>query len=179
MTTQITTHAISYGEDPPKIRIRDLYKSFGAKRVLNGVSLDIPAGTSFVIIGRSGSGKSVLLRCLLGLIPPDSGLIEFDGENILSLSRQRKKDIHRRINHRVGMLFQNAAFVKRFGSYAASREALLAREDPRFLRSGSGVTDHGAASLSARSKRRLSENRAAGPSPSMPLGCIQLLTRII
>ncbi|MBQ5516563.1 MAG: ATP-binding cassette domain-containing protein, partial [Acetobacter sp.] len=70
MTTPITTHAISYGEDPPKIRIRDLYKSFGTKRVLNGVSLDIPAGTSFVIIGRSGSGKSVLLRCLLGLIPP-------------------------------------------------------------------------------------------------------------
>ena len=128
MTPPITTHAISYREDPPKIRIRDLYKSFGTKRVLNGISLDIPAGTSFVVIGRSGSGKSVLLRCLLGLIPPDSGLIEFDGENILSLSRQRKKDMHRRLNHRIGMLFQNAALFDSLTVWENVTFGLLARK---------------------------------------------------
>ena len=66
-------------ETTPKIRIRGLYKSFGNKVVLDGVDLDVMPGTSMVVIGGSGSGKSVLLKCVLGLLEPDDGLIEIDG----------------------------------------------------------------------------------------------------
>lgn len=89
----------------PKIRIRNLCKSFGAKTVLDGVDLDVMPGTSMVIIGGSGSGKSVLLRCILGLIEPDDGSIEIDGENLLTAPRPRQETLRRQI----GMLFQNAA----------------------------------------------------------------------
>lgn len=90
---------------PPKIRIRDLHKSFGDKKVLDGISLDVPKGTSFVIIGGSGSGKSVLLRCILGLMTPDSGSIEIDGEDVLAASAKRRDQLRSEI----GMLFQNGA----------------------------------------------------------------------
>ncbi len=58
-------------DETPKIRIRGLYKRFGNKRVLDGVDLEVPQGTSMVVIGGSGSGQSVLLKCVLGLIGPD------------------------------------------------------------------------------------------------------------
>lgn len=89
----------------PKIRIRGLTKSFGPKKVLDGIDLDVETGTSFVIIGGSGSGKSVLLRCILGLVTPDSGSIEIDGEDVLTASGKRREELERQI----GMLFQNAA----------------------------------------------------------------------
>ncbi|GBR48072.1 ABC transporter ATP-binding protein [Acetobacter pomorum] len=89
----------------PKIRIRDLHKSFGTKKVLDGVSMDVAQGTSFVVIGGSGSGKSVLLRCILGLITPDSGIIEIDGENVLEAPEKRRE----KLRSEIGMLFQNAA----------------------------------------------------------------------
>jgi phospholipid/cholesterol/gamma-HCH transport system ATP-binding protein len=57
----------------PKIAVRGLEKSFGRKRVLDGVEIDVGAGESLVIIGGSGTGKSVLIKCLLGLMRPDSG----------------------------------------------------------------------------------------------------------
>ena len=63
----------------PKIRIRGLRKAFGDKMVLDGIDLDVMQGTSMVVIGGSGSGKSVLLKCILGLIAADSGTIEIDG----------------------------------------------------------------------------------------------------
>jgi phospholipid/cholesterol/gamma-HCH transport system ATP-binding protein len=56
-----------------KIKIRNLRKSFGSKHVLQGIDLDVPNGQSVAIIGASGTGKSVLLKCILGLIKPDSG----------------------------------------------------------------------------------------------------------
>ncbi|QHI96174.1 ATP-binding cassette domain-containing protein [Aristophania vespae] len=89
----------------PRIRIRGLKKSFGPKVVLDGIDLDVQAGTSMVIIGGSGSGKSVLLRCILGIILPDEGTIEIDGEDILRASPMRQEELRRKI----GMLFQNAA----------------------------------------------------------------------
>ena len=91
--------------DVPKIRVRGLRKSFGDKCVLDGVDLDIMPRTSMVVIGGSGSGKSVLLKCILGLIEPDAGTIEIDGENILKAPRQRREQIR----NRIGMLFQNGA----------------------------------------------------------------------
>jgi phospholipid/cholesterol/gamma-HCH transport system ATP-binding protein len=89
----------------PKIRLRGLRKAFGEKPVLDGVDLDVMPGTSMVVIGGSGSGKSVLLKCILGLIEPDAGRIEIDGEDLLGMNRRRRTAARARI----GMLFQNAA----------------------------------------------------------------------
>ena len=89
----------------PKIRLRNVRKSFGEKLVLDGIDLDIMPGTSTVVIGGSGSGKSVLLKCILGLLEPDAGMIEIDGIDILPLPRRDQEAIRSRI----GMLFQNGA----------------------------------------------------------------------
>ena len=64
----------------PKIRLKNLHKRFGDKIVLNGLNLDVGKGESVVIMGGSGSGKSVSLKCLLGLLTPDEGQVEIDGE---------------------------------------------------------------------------------------------------
>ena len=89
----------------PKIRIRGLCKSFGEKVVLNGLDLDVMPASSMVVIGGSGTGKSVLLKCVLGLLEPDDGVIEIDGQNILTLPRREREEVRARI----GMLFQNGA----------------------------------------------------------------------
>jgi phospholipid/cholesterol/gamma-HCH transport system ATP-binding protein len=88
-----------------KIRLRGLAKAFGPKQVLDGVDLDIRAGHSMVILGGSGSGKSVTLKCILGLIRPDAGLIEIDGRDLSTLTRKQREEV----NDRIGMLFQNGA----------------------------------------------------------------------
>ncbi|MEO9190246.1 MAG: ATP-binding cassette domain-containing protein, partial [Acetobacteraceae bacterium] len=89
----------------PKIRVRGLRKSFGAKNVLDGVDLDVATGSTTVVIGGSGSGKSVLLKCILGLIAPDSGTIEIDGRDILAMTGTQREQVRSGI----GMLFQNGA----------------------------------------------------------------------
>ena len=89
----------------PKIRIRGLRKAFGSKLVLDGVDLDVAAGTSMVVIGGSGSGKSVLLKCILGLIEPDAGVIEINGHDVLQMDRHERE----RVNACIGMLFQAGA----------------------------------------------------------------------
>lgn len=89
----------------PKIRIRGLKKAFGAKRVLDGVDLDVMPGTGMVIIGGSGTGKSVLLKCILGMIRPDAGEILIDGEDVLKAKPARA----RVLRDQIGMLFQNGA----------------------------------------------------------------------
>jgi phospholipid/cholesterol/gamma-HCH transport system ATP-binding protein len=89
----------------PKIRIRGLTKRFGDKVVLDGIDLDVAPRTSMVVIGGSGSGKSVLVKCILGLIEPDSGSIEIDGQNVLVMNRRDAEVVRASI----GMLFQNGA----------------------------------------------------------------------
>ncbi|MHB1217954.1 MAG: ABC transporter ATP-binding protein [Alphaproteobacteria bacterium] len=89
----------------PKIRIRGLRKAFGPKKVLTGLDLDVNARESVVIIGGSGTGKSVLLKCILGLLTPDAGSIQIDGEEVIGMSAGERE----RVNHKVGMLFQGAA----------------------------------------------------------------------
>jgi phospholipid/cholesterol/gamma-HCH transport system ATP-binding protein len=89
----------------PKIRIRGLHKSFGDKVVLDGVDLDIAPQTSIVVIGGSGVGKSVLLKCVLGLIEADGGTIEIDGRDVLRMSASEREQV---LSH-TGMLFQNGA----------------------------------------------------------------------
>jgi phospholipid/cholesterol/gamma-HCH transport system ATP-binding protein len=87
------------------IKIVDLYKSFGRKPVLQGLSLDIEWGETMVIIGQSGSGKSVLLKHLIGLLRPDRGEIYIDGQEISRLPQEELQ----RIARKFGMLFQSAA----------------------------------------------------------------------
>ena len=89
----------------PKIRIRNLRKRFGDKQVLDGVDLDVMAGTSMVVIGGSGTGKSVLIKSILGLVEPDEGTIEIDGRDVLRMGRRERETVNRGI----GMLFQAAA----------------------------------------------------------------------
>jgi phospholipid/cholesterol/gamma-HCH transport system ATP-binding protein len=82
-----------------------LTKSFGPKRVLDGVTLDVPDGQNTVIIGYSGSGKSVTLKCIVGLIEPDAGRVVVDGEVVGNLSREGLAELRGRI----GYVFQFAA----------------------------------------------------------------------
>jgi len=89
----------------PKIRLKDVKKSFGQKVVLDGVSFDITAGESLVIIGGSGTGKSVTLKSILGLITPDSGIVEVDGEDVTTMNSQSREAMMQKF----GMLFQGGA----------------------------------------------------------------------
>jgi phospholipid/cholesterol/gamma-HCH transport system ATP-binding protein len=84
------------------IRMENVKKAFGDNHVLQGMNLEIPKGTSMVIIGGSGTGKSVALKCILGLIKPDSGMIYVDGKDATKGDRDR-------FLARFGMLFQGAA----------------------------------------------------------------------
>ncbi|WP_374763964.1 ABC transporter ATP-binding protein [Yunchengibacter salinarum] len=88
-----------------KIALEDVHKSFGPKHVLRGLSLSVAAGQSLVVIGGSGTGKSVMLKCVLGLITPDSGNIRVDGQEVTGLSDTARKAVLTRF----GMLFQGAA----------------------------------------------------------------------
>jgi phospholipid/cholesterol/gamma-HCH transport system ATP-binding protein len=87
------------------IEVRDLKKSFGTNSVLDGVSLQIEKGESVVIIGRSGGGKSVLLKHLIGLLKPDAGEVLIEGENIVPMNERQLL----RVRRKFGMLFQSAA----------------------------------------------------------------------
>jgi len=89
----------------PKISLRGVTKAFGEKQVLRGVDLDVAAGESVVVIGGSGSGKSVLLKCILGLMRPDRGSIKVDGEETVGLRNHGRSDVMRKF----GMLFQGGA----------------------------------------------------------------------
>jgi phospholipid/cholesterol/gamma-HCH transport system ATP-binding protein len=87
------------------IRVIDLHKSFGGTRVLQGVNLDVEKGETLVIMGQSGSGKSILIKHLIGLIMPDRGEIYVDGVEITSLSEEERYKVRRKF----AMLFQGAA----------------------------------------------------------------------
>ena len=89
----------------PKIAVAGLYKSFGAKKVLRGVDLEVGTGESVVVIGGSGSGKSVLLKCILGLQRPDAGSIKVDGRETVGVDNRTREEMRRQF----GMLFQGSA----------------------------------------------------------------------
>lgn len=90
----------------PVIRVRGLRKSFGTQEVLKGIDLDVPPGQVTTIIGKSGSGKSVMLKCIAGLLKPDSGEIYFRGQKIDQHSGRKLKDTFRR---KLSYMFQNNA----------------------------------------------------------------------
>ncbi len=87
------------------IRVHDLWKSFGEKEVLRGVTLEIPEGTTFVVLGASGSGKTVLLKHVIGLFKPDRGTVQVDGTEISSLTGRALTEARQVF----GMVFQGAA----------------------------------------------------------------------
>jgi phospholipid/cholesterol/gamma-HCH transport system ATP-binding protein len=89
----------------PKIKLTDVTKRFGRKVVLNGINLAIEPGESFAIIGGSGSGKSVTLKCILGLLDPERGSIQIDGEELVGAPTRERE----RIGRKFGMLFQGGA----------------------------------------------------------------------
>jgi len=89
----------------PAIELRGVHKAFGALRVLDDVSLSIPAGRGFCILGRSGTGKSVMLKHIIGLMEPDAGQVLVEGRDITGLSSRALSPVRQRI----GFLFQNAA----------------------------------------------------------------------
>jgi phospholipid/cholesterol/gamma-HCH transport system ATP-binding protein len=88
-----------------KIEVRGLKKAFGRKVVLDGLDVEVGVGESLVIIGGSGTGKSVLIKCILGLMRPEAGSIRIDGEETVGLRRAGRE----RLMHKFGMLFQGSA----------------------------------------------------------------------
>jgi phospholipid/cholesterol/gamma-HCH transport system ATP-binding protein len=107
----------------PKLRLRGVRKQFGDKVVLDGVDLDVMPRTSLVIIGGSGSGKSVLLKCVLGVIEPDAGSIEIDGRDLMTMPRAAREEARAQI----GMLFQNGALFDSLPVWENVAFGLLAR----------------------------------------------------
>lgn len=87
------------------IEAKHIYKSFGKHQVLKDVSIQFDKGKTNLIIGQSGSGKTVLMKCLVGLFSVDKGSVEYDGRNISNMTFHQKKSIRKEL----GMLFQNAA----------------------------------------------------------------------
>jgi phospholipid/cholesterol/gamma-HCH transport system ATP-binding protein len=110
------------------IEVRSLRKCFGSHRILEGVTFKVDRGESIVIIGRSGGGKSVLLKHLIGLLNPDSGSVLIDGENICDLNEREAL----RVRSKFGMLFQGAALF----------DSLTVEENVAFaLRKQKGLTE--------------------------------------
>jgi phospholipid/cholesterol/gamma-HCH transport system ATP-binding protein len=90
---------------PSKISLRGVTKAFGPKQVLRGIDLEVTPGESMVVIGGSGTGKSVLLKCILGLMQPDDGSIKIDGVETVELGDHGRSQVMRKF----GMLFQGGA----------------------------------------------------------------------
>lgn len=163
--------------DAPKISMKDVYKSFGSKKVLQGVSLDVRKGESLVIIGGSGTGKSVTIKCILGLIKPDSGQIEVDGEDVINMGGKNREVLM----HKFGMLFQggalfdslkvwqNIAFVLMQGKHKLSaRDAKeVAIEKLKQVGLGADVADLSPAELSGGMLKRVGLARAIAGNPQM------------
>jgi len=96
---------MSYSDDNPMIELKGIHKSFGAHHVLRGLDLKIPRGRTTVVIGRSGTGKSVLLKHIIGLLEPDQGQVLVDGVDLRTLDGSQLLSLRKRF----GMCFQNAA----------------------------------------------------------------------
>ncbi len=156
----------------PKISLRGVHKRFGPKHVLNGVDLDIAAGESMVVIGGSGTGKSVMIKCILGLLRPDSGTIEVDGKDVTHLTGRALADHQARF----GMLFQGGALFDSLavwrnvsfalgGSAAVRRDAAIAVLARVGL--GTEVADLRPSELSGGMQKRVALARAIAASPEI------------
>ena len=161
------------------IQVRDLWKAFGDKEVLRGVSLDVPEGTTFVVLGASGSGKTVLLKHVIGLLKPDRGTVHVDGREISALTGRDLNEARRVF----GMVFQgsalfdsmtvfdNVAFPVRERERRIPHDELLARvvESLRVVDLGEDVLDEWPAQLSGGMRKRVSLARALVANPKIVL----------
>jgi phospholipid/cholesterol/gamma-HCH transport system ATP-binding protein len=160
----------------PKIALTDVAKRFGHKVVLDGINLSIEPGESLAIIGGSGTGKSVALKCILGLLTPERGSIKVDGEELLgSASRDRA-----RIAAKFGMLFQGGALfdsmsVWRNVTFAltqgrtmdSSRMRDIALENLEHVGLGAEVLHLRPSELSGGMQKRVALARAIAPRPEI------------
>jgi phospholipid/cholesterol/gamma-HCH transport system ATP-binding protein len=156
----------------PKIRLRGVCKRFGAKIVLNGIDLDIAPAESMVIIGGSGTGKSVMLKCILGLLKPESGSIEVDGCSVIGLSSRALADHQAKF----GMLFQGGALFDSLpvwrnisfalkGSAADRRAAAI--DNLARVGLGADVADLRPSELSGGMQKRVALARAIAARPEI------------
>jgi phospholipid/cholesterol/gamma-HCH transport system ATP-binding protein len=109
----------------PLIRLRGVKKSFGQKAVLDGLDLEVAPGETLVLMGPSGTGKSVTLRHVIGLLQPDEGTVEVDGKNLAELSNEELSELRRRM----GYLFQDGALINWLS--AGDNVALPLRENTK------------------------------------------------
>ena len=162
--------------EAPKIRMVNLSKRFGENEVLRGVTLDIQPGESLAIIGGSGSGKSVTLKCILGLIEPDGGQIFVDGEELTAIAADKRD----KIRSHFGMLFQggalfdslpiwrNVVFGLTRGRSTHPREMrAVALENLERVGLGKAVLDLRPNELSGGMQKRVSLARAIAPRPEI------------
>ena len=162
--------------DVPKISLSDVAIAFGPKQVLQGLSLDVMARESVVVIGGSGTGKSVMLKCILGLLRPDRGSIKIDGQEVTGMNG-RERD---RILQKIGMLFQgsalfdslpvweNVAFGLIEGTHMARAQAKsIALQKLASVGLGTEVGELGPAELSGGMKKRVALARAIATDPEI------------
>ncbi len=156
------------------IELSDIHKAFGSNKVLRGVNLTIPKGTSLVVIGGSGTGKSICLKSILGLVTPDSGTITLDGEDVTKADRDS-------FLARFGMLFQggalfdslpvwqNVAFRLLRGSLKRPKDEARAIAIEKLRRVGlkSEVADLFPAELSGGMQKRVGLARAIAAEPEI------------
>ena len=159
-----------------KISIRNLHKSFGPKQVLKGINFDVEENESVVIIGGSGSGKSVLLKSILGLIEPDKGEILIDGQNVLQMTAQEREEHMAKF----GMLFQGGALFDSLPVWenvsfrslvvdgiARTEARALAVETLAKVGLGEEVADLSPSELSGGMQKRVGLARAISSKPSI------------
>lgn len=114
-------------KEQPKIQLSDVHKAFGKKVVLDGINLEVMPGESLVIIGGSGTGKSVMLKCIQGILHPDKGSIKFDGDEVTKMSNREMESV----NAKIGMLFQSAALFDSLSVWENVAFGLMANKMPR------------------------------------------------
>ncbi len=160
-----------------KIRIRGLHKSFGPKLVLDGVDVDVAAGESLVVIGGSGTGKSVMLKHIIGLLRPDSGTVEVDGVAVETLGNRQITEFRRKfgMSFQEGALFdsmsiwQNVAFpLQRLTKMSRKEIDERVRECLSMVRL-EGVEEKLPSQLSGGMRRRVGFARAVAHSPEILL----------
>jgi len=161
----------------PMIELRDVYKSFNGHPVLKGVNLTVSAGEGMVVIGGSGTGKSVILKHIIGLMRPDHGEVIIDGQNLADMSERELIEFRKRF----GMLFQGAALFDSLNvgeniGFGLTEHQLLPRDAmmdvvrQKLLRVGlSGIEEKMPADLSGGMKKRVGLARAIAMNPKIIL----------
>ena len=164
-------------ESTNKIRVVNLFKSFGENQVLRGVDLEVRQGESMVVIGGSGSGKTVLIKCIIGLMRPDEGEIYVDDLEISSLNEKRMNEVRKKF----GMLFQwgalfdsmtvweNVGFGLRYQTHLKEGETRRIASEKLALVGLKNVEDLMPAELSGGMRKRVSLARAIAIEPEILL----------